>query len=297
MKAKSKDNWIGECKLCLKRKELLDSHYLGAALYKIAKKRGGSLVRTPELFLESDIQIHHHLFCGNCEQLFNKYGERYVITMMNRGEGDFPLLKIMDESTPIAFDPNNVPVFSSLEIGVDTVKLAYYALSMFWRGSVHSWKTLGGQTTSVYLNPGDQEAIRRFLIGEIRWPPGIVVQVAACTDTISQDNVLAPANFRNKLGCSMVMYGILFDIFCGVQSGSSDWNLCCVNSPARVIFRHTNEEETREQLDDLERAGGHGLRVQSPPQLGCPRACTERSRKPALSLPKGIPRFWGPGRE
>jgi hypothetical protein len=253
MKVEGHDNQTRKCKLCLKEKVLQRSHYLSAGLYKIARKRGGSLVRTPKLFLASDIQIRSHLLCENCEQLLNTKGERYVIPLMKQGEGDFPLLKMLDKYIPIAFDPNYVPVFSGSKIGVDTMKLAYYALSMFWRGSVQTWKTLGKQTTSVNIMTEDKEAIRRFLIGEIGWPPGIVVQVAVCTDTISQDNVLAPANLKDNLGCSMLMYGILFDIFCGVQSDSSDWNLCCVNSPARVILRHTNEEETREQLDDLER--------------------------------------------
>jgi len=133
--------------------------------------------------------------------------------------------------------------------------LGYYALSMFWRGSVHAWKTLSEQTTSVYLAPADQEAIRRFLIGATGWPSGIIVQVTACTDPISQDNVLAPLNWENQVyvGCSMVVFGIHFDLVCGVPPGVPDWQLCCVNSVDHVIFRHTCENTTRMLLDDLKR--------------------------------------------
>jgi hypothetical protein len=255
MNARSANVQMRRCKLCLKEKELQDSHYLSAGLYRIARKRGGSLVRTPKIIVGSDRQIHEYLLCQACEQLFNRNGEDYVLPLVKQSEIEFPLLTVLNRFTPIAERPNNGSVFSGSEVGIDSGKLGYYALSMFWRGSVHVWKTLNQQTTSVHLTPEDQEAIRRFLIGETGWPPGIIVQVTACTDLISQDNVLAPVNWENDayVGCSMVVFGLHFDLVCGVPPGVPDLQFCCVNSVGHVIFRHTCENATRMLLDDLKR--------------------------------------------
>jgi hypothetical protein len=242
-----------KCKLCLNEKVLQHSHYLSAGLYKIARKRGGSEVRTPKIILGIDRQIREYLLCRDCEQLFSRNGEDYVLPLVKQSEVDFPLLTMLNQHMPIAEGPNNGSVFSGSQLGIDSFKLGYYALSMFWRGAVHTWKTLGEQTTSVHMAPKDQESIRRFLLGESEWPTGIVMQVTVCTDLISQDNVLAPVNWDNQayVGCLMVVFGIHFDLVCGVPHGSRDWNLCCVNSPDRVIFRHTFEDTTRELLDDM----------------------------------------------
>jgi len=43
-------------------------------------------------------------------------------------------------------------------------KLAFYALSMFWRAAVYAWKTINQQTTSIRLRPKDEEAIRKYLL-------------------------------------------------------------------------------------------------------------------------------------
>lgn len=241
------------CKLCLKKKDLQDSHYLSAGLYKIARKRGGPVVRTPKIIVGIDKQVREYLLCRDCEQLFNINGESYVLPLVKQSDVDFPLLTMLNNHTPMAEGQNNGSAFSGSEVGIDTDKLGYYALSMFWRGSVSAWKTLGQQTTSVYLTPDNQEAIRRFLLEMTEWPPGISVQVTACTDLVSQDNVLAPVNWDNQayVGCVMVVFGIRFELVCGVMSGSREWYLCCVNSPARVIFRHSFEDTTQEQLDDM----------------------------------------------
>jgi len=253
MNARNANIQTGKCKLCLKEKDLQDSHYLSAGLYRIARKRGGPEVRTPKIILGSDRQIHEYLLCRDCEQLFSRKGEDYVLRLVKQSDVNFPLLTMLNRHIPIAEGPNNGSVFSGSEVGIDSGKLGYYALSMFWRGSVHAWKTLNQQTTSVHLASKDQEAVRKFLIGETGWPPGIIVQVTACTDLISQDNVLAPVNWENDayVGCSMVVFGLHFELVCGVPPGSRDWNLCCVNSPARVIFRHTFEDTTRESLKHM----------------------------------------------
>src|SRR2546425_7684790 len=86
---------VDKCRLCLLSKDLQDSHFLSKALYKIARKRGGSVVKTPELFIEISNQVHDYLLCRDCEQLFSKNGEDYVMPLVKQDERDFPLLKML----------------------------------------------------------------------------------------------------------------------------------------------------------------------------------------------------------
>ena len=244
---------VDKCRLCLLSKDLQDSHFLSKALYKIARKRGGSVVKTPELFIEISNQVHDYLLCRDCEQLFSKNGEDYVMPLVKQDERDFPLLKMLTERVPIAQGPNHGSVYSGSKIGIDTEKLAFYALSMFWRGAVHAWKTINQQTTSIRLHPEDEEAIHKYLLGKIKWPPGIVLQMTVCTDSISQNNVLAPVEWENDMykGCSMVVFGIFFMMVTGVKPGAPEWNLCCTTPPKSVIFLHTCESTTQMLLGDL----------------------------------------------
>ncbi|HEY6252463.1 MAG TPA: hypothetical protein VI685_21110 [Candidatus Angelobacter sp.] len=245
---------IGQCKLCLLTKELQDSHFINAALYRIANRRGGAIVKTPELFIAISNQVHDYVLCRECEQLFSRKGEDYVMPLVKQDDNDFPLLKILTQGKPLApTGPNNGTPFSGPATGIDTEKLAYYALSMFWRGAVHVWKTLNRQTTSVNMNAEDQEAIRKYLHEESGWPPGIVLQVTVCTDLFSQDNVLAPVDWENDMykGSSMVIFGIFFVMVRGVRPGESDWNLCCRTPPNYVIFRHDCGSTSRALEDDM----------------------------------------------
>jgi hypothetical protein len=243
----------GVCPLCKEENELRDSHYIGAALYRISHKRGGPVVGTPELFIGIDNQVHDYLLCSDCEQLFDKNGEDYVAPLVKQGEKNFPLLEMFDNKKPFGTGPHHGDAFRSSDVGVDITKLAYYALSMFWRASVHEWKTLNGQTTCCHLAAHAEEAIRMFLRGEPGWPEGIVLEVTVCTDIFSQDHVLGAVGWENDMyhGASFLAFGIFFNIITGVKPGAPEWRFCCMTDPERVIFRHTCEKTTRQLHDDM----------------------------------------------
>jgi hypothetical protein len=49
----------------------------------------------------------------------------------------------------------------------------------------------------------------------------------------------------------MVVFGLYFDLVCGLPPGVRDLQLCCVNSVDHVVFRHSRENATRMLLDVL----------------------------------------------
>jgi hypothetical protein len=158
----------GICKLCLLEKELRKSHFVGAGLYRIANRRGGAVVMTPLLFVGTDSQMQEYVLCGDCEQLFSKKGEDYVIPLLRQDDTRFPLLVLLEKHTPVFRGKNHGDRFSGAAVGLDMEKIAYYGLSMFWRAAVHAWNTkVKGQKTAVNkLSPEDLENIRKYLLGE-----------------------------------------------------------------------------------------------------------------------------------
>ncbi|MGB7583448.1 MAG: hypothetical protein WBM11_01290 [Terriglobales bacterium] len=255
----------GRCALCLKEERLQDSHFISKALYRITRRRGGPVVMTPELFIAISDQLRDYLLCSTCEQLFSKNGEDYVVPLVKQDGNSFPLLEKLTGSTPFGKGVNGSAVFSGPAIGIDTEKLAYYALSMFWRASVHIWKTLNQQTTSISLG-AYEEPVRRFLHGESGFPDGVVIQVTVCTDGISQDHVFAPTTWSNDMytGYEMNVFGICFTMVVGVQLGARDFDLCCVNSKNKVIFLADRESTAAPLYRELRANAKIGRNLKKP---------------------------------
>jgi len=113
--------------------------------------------------------------------------------------------------------------------------MAYFALSLLWRGAAHKWKTLKDQTTSVELGEYE-EPIRRYLLGETGIPDGVYVVVAVCTDRGSQVTNYVPSKVRGGKyrHFSILTRGIWFDIFTDAAAGEIS-KLCCVRSERKVI--------------------------------------------------------------
>ncbi len=244
---------IGRCALCLKDGvELQKSHYVSAGVNRIVGQDRGPVVMTPELFISTSKQVKDHLLCRNCEQAFSKKGENYVIPLLSQGQNNFPLLELLKAARSLGRGQSGSLVFSGPRVGIDTDKLAYFALSMFWRASVHSWKTLKGQTTSSSLR-AYEEPIRKFLNGETGWPPGVVIKISVCTDPLSQGSVFPPVEWSNDVytGYEMTVLGIRFTMVVGVQPGAKEWDLCCVNSKDRLIFVEDCAEASRDHYLDL----------------------------------------------
>src|SRR6266496_1098852 len=96
---------IGICKLCRMESGLLNSHLLAAGFYK--------LLRNPDADNQNPIQIDEkvttftsdqvrkHLLCADCEDRFNRNGERWVLKNCYRGEHGFALCAALRISEPV----------------------------------------------------------------------------------------------------------------------------------------------------------------------------------------------------
>jgi hypothetical protein len=254
----ARKNVQGVCKLCQKPAKLCKSHYLGRVLHKISfTEDEPPVMMTPKTVQATPRQLWAHLLCENCEQRLNEKGEKPVIALFTDANNNFPLLNRMELALPLTFRSafrvseggllvrdadgslgQNVVKYSGRAMGINTEALAYYGLGILWKGSVHKWKTIDGQESTVDLGKY-QEPIRRYLLGEAGFPDGVYVLVSACTDVGSQGMCFAPhlvEGSRYPMH-SILIRGLWFHIITTDQDADGLSELCCVRSTEKVLFK------------------------------------------------------------
>ncbi len=204
---------------------------------------------------------------GACRAREDRLGNRLIVTIgcfargsraqrSGLGRGDQQLLSGSGSSTyhpsffglrgystePLAYGTPrasaNVEMFSGTRIGLDMERLAYFALSVFWRASVHRWRVHDG---SIVFNSlaAFEEPIRRYLTGQAGFPPDVSLVAIACTDYGSQGSFFTPARIRGEqyTGHGMLVRGVHFRMFTGTNFPQILRNVCCYTARQRPIMK------------------------------------------------------------
>lgn len=240
----------GICKLCLREASLRDSHYIPKALYRHYRKDAGGdpIVMTRDLIVSTSKQVHDYVFCAECEHRLNIGGEGYLMKLVAR-RGNFPLRNMLDGQHHTPAGP--FLQFSGTNIGLDVDKIAYYAISMVWRGSAHTWRSLAGQTTGSIV-ASHMEEMRRYLMGEIALSNDIYVFVLVCLDLVSQIQTLSPfpVDGVSIQRYEMLMSGIFFQVGLGCPADVIS-QVCCVHAQGHPIFAGDRRGETLKAVHSL----------------------------------------------
>ncbi len=238
-KKRKKKGVVDRCKLCGRRGELQRSHFLPAALYGMILRQGGAegnpMVVTREITVQTSRQFWAHLLCGECEGRFNMNGEGYALARVHNADR-FPLLDLLNVAMPLQAT-RELALYSGSDIGIDVDQLAYFAMSIFWRASVHRWTSAsGGQIWNPLGNY--EEPVRRYLLGETPFPNEMVLVITVCTDFESQSSVLSPAIVRGDRidGMGLIARGIQFRLYTGPDIPEALRRVCCVRSERRIIL-------------------------------------------------------------
>ena len=140
------------------------------ALYKYLKDKSESnpfpVAVTPEKTIQTSKQISDYLLCKECEDRFNKGGEKWVVENCWRSETDFPLQAALLKTTPLFTNGPDFTAYSGSAPGVEVDRLAYFAASVIWRASVHQWKQYGHAPPRLALGPY-QELLRQYLLASV----------------------------------------------------------------------------------------------------------------------------------
>jgi len=228
------------CKLCLQvNKDLCESHYLPKALFGLSREDGDSpILLSPSLILPTDRQIKARLLCRECEQRFSERGEDYALSMVNRGDR-FELLQIVRAAKRYRQEGNQRAYFGN-DLPVDRDALAYFALSVIWRGAVRIWHTHGDRATGgLRLGDRHQEALRQYLAGQTGYPKEFAVKITVATDFCTQNSSLFPWQHVDSLLVKIFAFyarGVFFDVGIGENLPHRLRRQCCITSAQKLIF-------------------------------------------------------------
>jgi hypothetical protein len=166
-----------KCQLCNEVKQVVKSHLMPAALHEFCSPPGGHPIAiTPEIIIESDRQLQDYLFCGVCEDVFNKGGESWVLPLLARLDRPFPLYDMLVRHAPDQVDGDARLYAAAKNPEIRADKLIHFAMGIFFKAAVHPWS---GSRTEPWIDLGPYaESVRTFLLGETAFPGRMCLTVA-----------------------------------------------------------------------------------------------------------------------
>jgi len=237
----------GICKLCLKEKDLQDSHLLPAAIYKQFRDpelpNPNPLLTRKTIALQTSAQLSDYVLCRGCEDLLNKQGENWVVRNIAHKD-NFPLLEALQRGKPV-ISGGGVAVYAGAEIPqLNMDKLVYFALGIFWRASVHRWRLLGGNPVQIDLGKYGP-AIRQFLLGIQPFPQNTVVLIfVSHTNTPLLSTFPYLEHKRGYHSFSFYVPGMQFKLKTGKMIPEQIRFLCAYSNPLRPISVSTSITDT-----------------------------------------------------
>ena len=231
---------IGKCKLCLHEGVgLQDSHFFPAAAYKIIQSYDGSppVVTKDGIAIQTNEQVRGHVFCATCEDLFNRNGEDWVMRYCNRHHDGFRFQELIKSATPITPTNEKLTVYSGRNIPeIDIPKLVYFASSVLWRGSCHTWRILNRDL--ITPKTMYEEEFRLYLLGERQFPRHVSILVYLIETEELQHLIVPPYGKMVELSWRhwFVFLGMHFMFFLGHMVPPNVRRFCTLNSYEHYLF-------------------------------------------------------------
>jgi hypothetical protein len=126
--------------------------------------------------LPTDRQIKTFLLCSDCEDILSNGGETWVCPKLAWVDRRFELFDLLYTGGGYRADgEKEILFFAADNSEIDIEKIAHFALGIFWKASIHSWK--GGLTEPMIDLDGHEEEIRLWLRGEGPFPKDVTMSV------------------------------------------------------------------------------------------------------------------------
>lgn len=226
----------GICKMCGVDRELVSSHLMGAALYDYCRNPGYSPVRVGDgKIFPTDRQTQDYLLCNDCETVLNREGETWVSPKLATMERKFPLFDLLTKRQPTWQEDDASIYMVADNPDIEAGMLAHFAMGMFWKAGVHSWRN-GDHSTKIELGPY-ADPIRKWLLGQERFPKNVCLQVAVSPPERAQILFIEPYEGKRSDWRSFFVYilGVLFVIHVG-KSVVNAAEFCFYQNPGHPIW-------------------------------------------------------------
>ena len=231
---------VGTCRLCKLEKDLVNSHFLPAALYKPLHAEGldvnEPMMITAKRVIQSSRQITAHTFCAGCEAIFNNGGEAWVLHKLATLTV-FPLRDMVLTSPPM-IDESDFKVFSCDRIaGFQTEKVVHLAMGIFWKATVGTWNITDGPPPRIELGPYE-EPIRQFVLGAGPFPTYVCLVAFLDASTPPLIAITPPRRFRREEFHLFAFYmnGLQCLLCVGKKAPLQFWDSCMATAPHHPIF-------------------------------------------------------------
>ncbi len=156
----------GICKLCQQDRDLQESHLIPAAVYKrfhsLASPNPNPLFISSRGVIQTSRQTKTRLLCAECEDILNREGEKWVLPLIANEDKTFPLYEILTRVAPDCTLPNITAYAAIRNPGIKIKELTHFAAGIFWKASVHSWRS-GKNETQIELGPYE-ERLRSYVL-------------------------------------------------------------------------------------------------------------------------------------
>jgi len=232
---------IDVCALCLKKRTLRKSHLIAAA---VLRQLRGSGFNNPNPYImsldyvgQSSAQAQQYLLCHECEQRFNRNGEKWVAANCYCPQKKtFRLREKLEGTLPILSGPQGGAYDASKIPKIDIKKLVYFGASVIWRASLRSWQLQKQVYQPIEICPTYKEELRLYLLGR-PFPQNAVATVYVST----LDAPLLLAGFPDSLAEDSIQVhrfyipGIWFLLLLGENIPEESRKMCILRSPFHPI--------------------------------------------------------------
>jgi hypothetical protein len=251
---------VGTCKLCLRpNQELKESHLMPAGMYRRTRSEDDEnphpVLITTHGSHQSSKQVTDYVLCGECESRFDKNGENYALRMVKTRDR-FRLLEQLKSINPSfeKLDWRGYKMSDTPEIDRD--KLGYFALSVYWRASVHTWPpaTDYGKPIRIDLGKENNEKLRKYLLGEGEIPSTLSIFFVVCIDVLSQGSFYLPTLSHKKQFTwhyGFAACGFFFNLVVAKRLLPNNTYVCFLKSPERWIWLRNCEAKAVEGFSEL----------------------------------------------
>ncbi|PYT55261.1 MAG: hypothetical protein DMG43_03790 [Acidobacteria bacterium] len=224
--------------MCLETKSVVSSHLYPAALYAYCRSaEDESPMRVgDDVVMLSDRQLQDYLLCAECEDILNKRGEMWVNPKLATVKDGFPLYEILIKGPAAHEDEDGGLYFASLNPELEVEKLTHFAMGIFWKAAVHSWK---GKKRSPMIELGPYgDAIRLWLRGEGTFPKNVclTVMLSRADRTLVVLGGPAPQSTKRWQSYFLHVPGVVFTLHVGKLIDLEMRVSCFHENPTHPIF-------------------------------------------------------------
>jgi hypothetical protein len=233
----------GKCRLCGETRELRNSHFIPAAFYKAARDSDpdheNPVVVTKNLVIQTSKQASALLLCAECEDLFNKNGERWTLAQSWQADGTFLLRQALQAGAPV-YSNKGFLIYETAGLpDVNPQQLVYFGASIFWRASIEDWH-LVETTPKLSLGPYE-EGLRQFLLDRSEFPADAVIVLSVSPEDDVRAAALGVFPYLKNRSAGLDQYnftmnGLTFDLFVGKALSPVHRGMCLLRAHGNPVF-------------------------------------------------------------